>query len=66
MRVMNFLRYMKTMQERRRYIADTSEVRLRASRSARNLPTVWDDFWRYPQRSWKENRRHKWRRIKDL
>jgi hypothetical protein len=62
---MCWLRYPKTTQERRRWFADLEEgVRLRRSRAPMSIPTAWDDIGRHAQRSWKEQRRTKWRRIK--
>jgi hypothetical protein len=57
----NFLRHMRTTQERRRGEADADRgVPPRACRNATNLPNYWMDFWRRPQRSWKAYRR-RWR-----
>ena len=55
-----WLRHIKTTQERRRWEADLEAARLRRARSPRSLPSLWDDIQRHPQRSWKEQRRHKW------
>lgn len=63
---MGWMRYMRTTQERRRWFADAADVSLRRSRSPISLPTAWDDFWRRAQRSWKEQRRTKWWRIKQM
>lgn len=60
---MSWLRHIRTTQERRRWFADASEVRLRAARSPIRLPSLWDDVCRRLHRSWKEQRRTKWRRI---
>jgi hypothetical protein len=54
---------MRTTQERRRWFADVGEVKLRRSRGPLALPSLWDDLCRHVQRSWKEQRRTKWRRI---
>lgn len=61
---MGWLRHPKTTQERRRWfsdielIAEYPELKLRNARSARNLPTLYDDIakdaWR--DRSWKRHR----------
>jgi hypothetical protein len=60
--VKNYLRYMKTTQERRRWFADEGEVKLRRARAPKTgLPNAWWDLWRRPQRSWKEFRRNRWR-----
>lgn len=63
---MSGIRYPRTTQERRRWYADIGEVSLRLARQPgnnRNLPSAWDDISRHPQRSWKEHRKLKWRRI---
>jgi len=52
---------MKTAQELRRWFADFTEVHLRRSRSPKQLPTAYSDFWRSRQRSWKEQRRTKYK-----
>lgn len=62
---MGWLRHMRTTQERRQWFADSDAVALRRSRAPTALPSLWDDFWRRAQRSWKEQRRFKWRRIAD-
>jgi hypothetical protein len=54
-------RHMRTTQERRRWFADACDVPLRLARSVRALPSAWDDFWRSPQRSWKEQRKTKYK-----
>lgn len=61
-------RHPRTTQERRRYHADASDVRIRGARSDRThtLPSAYDDIARCVQRCWKEQRRIKWRRIVDM
>lgn len=49
-----FLRYPRTRQE-------LGVGAVRAKRA--NIPTAWDDLVRRTQRSWKAQRRLKWRRI---
>lgn len=65
-KIMNWLRYMRTTQERRRWFADEADVHLRHARAPHGLRNAWDDVWRHPQKSWKEYRRHKWRRIANI
>jgi hypothetical protein len=63
MAVKDWLRYMRTTQEKRRFVADAVEgVKLRARRNATNLVDAWDDLWRRPQKSWKSYRKTRWRR----
>lgn len=61
---MDFFRHPKTTQERKLYVGlctDQKEldvrIKLRAARSARNLPNTWDDLYAHPIRSWKEHRK---------
>jgi hypothetical protein len=52
-----WFRTIHTSQEKRIHalvLNDEGEVPARAARSAKNLPTAWDDFLRVPQRSWKK------------
>jgi hypothetical protein len=58
----NYLRHIRTTQERRQWFG-VEDVQLRARRSPAMLPTYFDDIWRRTQKSWKEHRRLKWRRI---
>ena len=58
------LRRPRTTQERRAYLRDESSVRLRARRSAKNLPNAWDDIVRsdiFDHKSWKRHRRTQYR-----
>ena len=55
------LRHMKTTQEKRRWAADSDETKLRQGRSPRRLPSLWDDVWRAPQRTWKVHRRSQYK-----
>ena len=65
---MGWLRRMKTTQERRRWFADIEilsdypQMKMRARRSARNLPTVYDDVPKLngDDRSWKMHRDTQW------
>lgn len=63
-------RYIKTTQEHRewcKYFDDAAEsdvgIKVRNSRSHKNLPTAWDDFYSRPQKSWKyqSKRKKQWR-----
>ena len=58
----NYLRHVRTTQERRLWFA-ADEVELRRARSIRNLPHYWWDIWRDVQRTWKKHRRTRWRRT---
>jgi hypothetical protein len=52
-----WFRTINTSQEMRIHalvLNDEGEVPARAARSAKNLPTAWDDFLRVPLRSWKK------------
>ncbi len=60
-KISNWLRYMRTTQERRRWFADAGDVHIRLKRTPSNLPTAWNDFWRRSQRSWKAHRKFRWR-----
>ena len=62
---MSYYRHPKTTQERKLYIglcADQKEldvnIKLRAARSARNLPNAWDDLVKssYRVKNWKIHR----------
>jgi hypothetical protein len=62
------LRHMATTQEIREndflnYDEDAVEygIKVRGSRRRRSLPTVWDDYWRYSQKNWKQQRRTQWK-----
>ena len=47
-----------------RYPRTTQELRIGPTRAKRNsIPTAWDDIRRCVQRSWKAQRRTRWRRI---
>jgi len=61
---MSYYRHPKTTQERKLWTGlciDSKEfdvnIKLRAARSARNLPNAWDDLYAHPIRSWKEHRK---------
>lgn len=50
-----------------RYPRTYQELRAGAVRPKRaNIPTVYDDIVRRPQRCWKFQRRLKWRRIVEM
>ncbi len=52
-----FFRRVKTEQERclnALILCDDGEIKCRAARSARNLPTAWNDLVRETQRNWKK------------
>jgi hypothetical protein len=55
-----FFRHMRTTQERRRWHADSAEVKLRLRRGPVTLRSAWDDVMRRPQRSWKAHRKVQW------
>jgi hypothetical protein len=62
------LRHMATTQEIREndflnYDEDAVEYRIKARGRRRKacLPTVWDDYWRRPQKNWKQQRRTQWK-----
>lgn len=54
-----YMRHMRTTQERRHWDAEYG----RASRNRKGLPDAYDDFLRYPQRSWKEQRATQYREV---
>lgn len=60
---MGMLRHPRTTQERRRWFADKEDIDLRPRRAPHALPQVWDDLWIRHQRSWKANRKSKWRQA---
>jgi len=60
------LRYIRTTQEIKWVHAwDNEEFapRIRAKRNEHNLPTLWDDFWRYSNKNWKKQskRQRQWK-----
>lgn len=58
------IRYMKTTQEYRWEKAwDDEEFapKYRAKRTHKYLPNVYDDYWRYNMKSWKQFRKHQWK-----
>lgn len=58
-RIKDYLRHVRTTQERREWFA--SDAPLRGARSPKNLPTYWSDIWRKTQRSWKKFRKTQWK-----
>lgn len=61
-----YFRSPQTTNEQRQADGHRSEgIRIRAARRSVNLPDNWDDVYRSTlrDRSWKRNRRLKWRRI---
>lgn len=38
-------------------LVNEGETPVRSARNKSNLPTAWEDFWRTPQRNWKEQRK---------
>lgn len=50
-----WLRNMRTTQEIRQTVADDRDG-IPVRRIQLSLPTAWDDFWRYSQRTWKKHR----------
>lgn len=59
-KIKNYLRHIRTTQERRQWFAADEEI-LRLSRSPAQLPSYWSDIWRRTQRSWKAHRLTRWR-----
>ena len=60
MAVKNYIRKIKTTNERRQNI-DTQGVTVRAKRKI--LPDSWFDFWCFSQRSWKKYRKTQYKLI---
>jgi hypothetical protein len=57
-----WLRNMRTTQEIRQTRADEREG-LPVRKARLSLPTAWDDFWRYSQRTWKKHRQSQYKLL---
>lgn len=62
----HYYRYPKTKQELTEisafYHDDDMKLYKVKNRKRRNkIPTCWDDYWIYRQRSWKKYRKHQWK-----
>lgn len=60
---MGWLRHPKTTQERREHSDPETAEYVRAKRAPMNLPNYYDDAPRGKQKSWKKQRRQRWKEI---
>jgi hypothetical protein len=61
---MAWMRYPKTMQEKRQWFADFGRgIKMRLRRNPKLLADAWDDATTVKQRSWKVQRKSRWRRT---